>query len=113
MTANANQIALSIQFKIKPGRKEAFRDALVTLVDIMSKEPSFVNAIISDDVDHPDELHLYEIWKGTKNSWLEEELPKPYRRVYDETVGDMLEEKILNWLTPVAEWGSQLTNVSR
>ncbi|MBL3647054.1 MULTISPECIES: hypothetical protein [Bacillus] len=56
---------------------------------------------------------FYEIWQGTKDSWLQEELPNPYRKKYEEVVGDLLEDRIISWLTPNGEWGSNLTNVSR
>lgn len=111
MTTNTNQVILNIRFNIKPGKKEEFRNSLYSLVEVMSKEPAFINAIISDDIDKPDDLVIYEIWQGTKDSWLQEELPKPYRKKYDESLGELLEDRIISFLTPTGEWGSNLTNV--
>lgn len=113
MTSNANQVVLNIRFKVKAGKKEAFRKSLYSLVEVMSNEPTFINAIISDDIEKPDDIVIYEIWQGTKDSWLQEELPKPYRKKYEEVLGDLLEDRIISYLTPKGEWGSNLTNVSR
>jgi quinol monooxygenase YgiN len=113
MTTNANQVILNIRFIIKPGNKEAFRDSLFSLVHTMSSEPAFVNSIISEDLDEPNVLNLYEIWQGTRESWLQEELPKPYRKEYEENLGDILEDRIISWLEPIGEWGSQLTSARR
>lgn len=110
MTSNTNQVILNIRFKVKPGKKEVFRNSLYSLVEVMSKEPSFINAIISDDIEKPNDLVIYEIWQGTKDSWLQEELPKPYRKKYEEILGDLLEERIISYLIPNGEWGSNLTN---
>ncbi|MFS0817058.1 antibiotic biosynthesis monooxygenase [Lysinibacillus sp. 1 U-2021] len=113
MTSNTNQVVLNIRFKVKPGKKEVFRNSLYSLVEVMSKEPTFINAIISDDIEKPDDLVIYEIWQGTKDSWLQEELPKPYRKKYEEILGDLLEDRIISYLIPNGEWGSNLTNGSR
>lgn len=76
----------------------------------MWKEPTFINAIISDDIETQDDLVIYEIWQGINDSWLQEELPKSYRKKYEEILGDLLEDRIISYLTPSGEWG---TNVSR
>jgi len=110
MSDHTNQVVLNIQFKLKPGTKEVFKEALYTVIEVMSNEPTFVNAVVSEDVDYPNIINLYELWNHTKESWLAEEAPKPYRKVYDDKVEDLLEEKNLSWLKPVREWGSNLTN---
>ncbi|MFD2612214.1 putative quinol monooxygenase [Paenibacillus gansuensis] len=110
---NAKQIILAIRFKVKPGKKEEFRNLLFTLADKMSKEANFVNSIIHDDLEQPDDILIYEIWNGTQRSWLEEEFPKPYRKDYENVLSEMLEDRIVSWLVPTGEWGSRITSVSR
>ncbi|QDP41755.1 antibiotic biosynthesis monooxygenase family protein [Radiobacillus deserti] len=113
MTSNTNQVILNIRFKVKLSKKEIFRNSLYSLVEVMSKKSTFINDIISDDIEKPDDLVIHEIWQGTKDSWLQEELPKPYRKKHEEILGDLLEDRIVSYLTPKGEWGSNLTNVSR
>lgn len=113
MSKTESQVALNIRFKVKPGKKDMFRDALFSVVNVMSNEPAFVYAIISDDTDNPDDLVIYEIWRGTKESWLQEEFSKPYRKEYEDVLGDLLEERIVSFLAPISEWGSTVTNTAK
>ncbi|NHN30019.1 putative quinol monooxygenase [Paenibacillus agricola] len=113
MSKNSSQVILNIRFKIKPGMKETFRDSLFAMINNFRNDPKFVNAIVSDDIDSPDDLHIYEIWQGTRDSWVQEEFPKPYRKEYEESLTGLIDERIVSWLEPIGEWGSQLTNVPR
>jgi quinol monooxygenase YgiN len=113
MSTNLNQIILNIRFKIKPGKKEEFRDSLFAMINNFRNEPTFVNAIISDDLDSPNDLVIYEIWQGTRDSWIQEELPKSYRAEYEGALTSLIDERIVSWLEPIGEWGSKLTNVPR
>ncbi|WP_342719661.1 antibiotic biosynthesis monooxygenase [Bacillus paramycoides] len=71
---------------------------------------AFVSAVLSDDIDNPNDVTLFEIWKGTKESWLVEELPKPYRNTYENKLVDLIDERIISYLTPTNEWRTNLTN---
>ncbi|KEJ00279.1 antibiotic biosynthesis monooxygenase [Clostridium botulinum A2B7 92] len=107
---NAKEIIiLYIRFKIKKGKKDEFRELLSSNIDRMEHEPAFISAILSDDVDNSDEITLYEIWKGTKESWLKEELPKPYREKYESKLVDLIEERIISYLSPTKEWKTDFT----
>ncbi|MFC5452401.1 putative quinol monooxygenase [Paenibacillus aestuarii] len=113
MSTNTNQIILNIRFKIKPGKKESFRDSLFSMINNFRNEPTFVNAIVSDDLDNPNDLVIYEIWQGTRENWIQEELPKPYRSEYEGALSSLIEDRIISWLEPVGEWGSKLTSTTR
>ncbi|KQX44578.1 antibiotic biosynthesis monooxygenase family protein [Paenibacillus sp. Root444D2] len=113
MSTNLNQVILNIRFKIKPGKKETFRDSLFAMINNFRNEPTFVNAIVSDDLDNPHDLVIYEIWQGTRDSWIKEELPKSYRTEYEGTLTSLIDDRIVSWLEPIGEWGSKLTNVPR
>ncbi|GGH50565.1 hypothetical protein GCM10008014_15760 [Paenibacillus silvae] len=103
MSTNNNQIILNIRFKIKPGKKDSFRESLFSMISNFKSEPSFVSAIVSDD------LVIYEIWRGTKESWIQHELNKPYRAEYEDSLTKLIDDRIVSWLEPVGEWGSRLT----
>ena len=113
MSINTNQVVMNIQFNIKPGMQEAFCEALDTLIEVMSNEPTFVNAIVSEEVDNPNIINLYEIWNHTKNSWMEAEALKPYRKDYENSVNGIIEDITISWLRPTREWGSNLTNTKQ
>ncbi|SDW10670.1 putative quinol monooxygenase [Paenibacillus sp. CF384] len=105
------QVQLNIRFTAKPGKKDEFRKELSSLIEEMSSEKSFISAIVSDDLDQPDVLVIYETWQGTRESWLAEEFTKPYRKNYEGTLGNLIVDRSISWLEPKAEWGSQITKV--
>ncbi|MEI4771877.1 antibiotic biosynthesis monooxygenase [Psychrobacillus sp. FJAT-51614] len=104
------QVQLNIRFKAKPGKKEEFRKELSSLIEEMSSEKAFISAIVSDDLDQPDDLIIYETWQGTRDSWLAEEFIKPYRKDYEVRLDDLILERSVSWLQPNREWGSHITN---
>jgi quinol monooxygenase YgiN len=104
------QVQLNIRFKAKPGKKEEFRKELFSLIEEMSSEKAFISAIVSDDLDQPNDLIIYETWQGTRDSWLAEEFIKPYRKNYEGTLGDLIVDRSVTWLQPNREWGSHITN---
>ncbi|MED1406718.1 antibiotic biosynthesis monooxygenase [Bacillus mycoides] len=103
MSNNNENVILNIRFRIKSGKKEEFKELLSANMRAMEHEPAFVSAVLSDDIDNPNEVTLFEIWKGTKESWLEEELPKPYRNTYENKLVDLIDERIICYLTPTNE----------
>lgn len=108
--SNKENLILYIRFKIKSGKKEEFKELLSANMRAMEHEPAFVSAVLSDDIDNSNEVTLFEIWKGTKESWLKEELPKPYRKTYENKLVDLIDERIISYLTPTNEWRTNLTN---
>ncbi|AZN43794.1 antibiotic biosynthesis monooxygenase [Paenibacillus albus] len=104
-------IQLNIRFKAKPGKRDEFRKELSSLIEEMSSEKAFISAIVSNDLDNPDDLIIYETWQGTRDSWLAEEFIKPYRKNYEETLGNLVIDRSVSWLEPQGEWGSKITNV--
>jgi quinol monooxygenase YgiN len=108
-SAAGEQVVLIVTFDPAPGRREEFRTHLYRLVAAMAGEPHFVNTIVHDDLDVPDRLVLYEIWLGSRERWQRDEPPKPYRRAYEEGLPGLLANRAVAWMSPVAEWGSNLT----
>lgn len=104
------QVQLNIRFKAKPGKKEEFRKELSSLIEEMSSERAFISAIVSDDLDQPDDLIIYETWQGTRDRWLAEEFIKPYRKNYEGRLGDLIVDRSVSWLQPTGEWGSHITH---
>ncbi len=104
-----DQVVLIVRFVPKSGKYAAFRDHLFELVGKMSQEPEFVNTIVHDDIENSEHLVLYEIWSGSRERWLREQPPKAYRADYEAALPELLERREITWLTPIREWGSDLT----
>jgi quinol monooxygenase YgiN len=101
-------VVLYVRFHTKPGKKEAFRAHLYRTIEAMQVEPAFVNTIVHDVLDAPDDIVLYEIWRGSRERWLGEELNRPYRAEYEAGLPALIEQRIVEWLQPAREWGSLL-----
>jgi quinol monooxygenase YgiN len=96
-----DRIVLVVRFQTKPGKKEQFLQRLNTLVEAMSAESNFVNAILHQNVDEPNEIVIYETWRGTRESWLRDEFPRPYRKPYEQVLSELIDDRSVDWLTPI------------
>ena len=65
----SNLIILYVKFRAKSGKREDFKRHLFDLIEIMRKEPAFVRTIAHDHPDDPNDISLYEIWRGTRETW--------------------------------------------
>jgi len=108
------QIILLVRFRLQSGGsdKELFKQHLIDLFNTLAEEPAFVNAIIHENLNHPTEFMVYEIWNTERDQFLIEEMTKPYRKFYENVLIELGIEREVDWLVPVAEWGSTLTDAS-
>jgi quinol monooxygenase YgiN len=74
------------------------------MVRKMKSEEAFVDCTILQDIDQPEELIMYETWKGTRETWLSNEMPRPYRSEYENILPDLLESRSVEWLTPLQQF---------
>jgi quinol monooxygenase YgiN len=91
------------------GAKDTVLEKLTKLVELVIREvPNLKLAIIHESLDRPDEIALYEEWDSTKEKFLAEEAPKPYRTAYrDETAHLIAERGDLEWLSPIRIYESE------
>ena len=99
-------IILYVKFRTKSGKREDFKRHLFDLIEIMRKEPAFVRTIAHDHPDDPNDISLYEIWRGTRETWLRDEKTKPYRAPYEKIGSEVLESRTIEWLIPTNQWDS-------
>lgn len=105
------QVIILARFQLKPNTsKETFFENLKPLFDTMSKEPTFVNGIVQENIDNPDEIVFYEIWNCSKETWLAEEETKAYRQGPYTRAAEFLLGREMSFLSSVGEWGTKITN---
>ena len=102
----ASQIVLLVKIALKPGMKPEFLQKLRTVIGAMAREKSFVGSTVHESVENPDEIVVYETWKGTRESWLAEEYPRPYRKPYEDALSNLVEARSVEWLTPLPSDGA-------
>ena len=55
-----------VSLPVKPEARETFRKMLSEIGEHIAKEPSFISALIHEDMDDPDTIVLYETWAGSR-----------------------------------------------
>ncbi|GAB7129033.1 hypothetical protein JCM19000A_35410 [Silvimonas sp. JCM 19000] len=97
-----NTIVLLIRFETRPGQRDLFVERLASLVKTMSHETDFVNAVLHTNLDEPDVVVIYETWRGTRETWLQQELPRPYRLSYENELAQLVASRTVQWLVPLS-----------
>jgi quinol monooxygenase YgiN len=95
-------VALIVRFRVRDGRRAEFVGRLRSLLATMSREPSSLGAQLLESVDDPNELVVYETWAGTRETWLRDEAPRPYRKPYEDDLATFVDSRTAEWLIPVA-----------
>lgn len=84
-------IAVTVSFRVKPGRAAEFLELLAPVLDAMRHEPSFVNAVLHRDPGDAHRFMLYETW-ADRTDLVEVQLARPYRQPYMDRLPGLLAE---------------------
>lgn len=105
------RVAFMRTFRVvsEAGAKETVVTKLSNLVAlVVGQVPELKLAILHEGLDRPEEIMLYEEWDSTKEGFLADEAPKPYRVIYrEETYHLVAELGDLEWLSPIRIYESQ------
>jgi quinol monooxygenase YgiN len=104
--------SLGLHYYIKDGHRDTVLSKLKAVIDLCAKEPEFINAVISESPERPNQFALQELWRGTRADFDAVQGVKPYRKAYLADVKQYLDKVAVEWNTPIAEWGSRLTDVN-
>jgi quinol monooxygenase YgiN len=73
-----------VHFDFKPGwEEERTKQGYVDFIKTTRKEPTFVYFFRLEDRTNPNRVVLYETWNCSKEYFLEVEMKRPYREVYE------------------------------
>jgi quinol monooxygenase YgiN len=98
------QIVLIVRFRVAAGSKALLVEKLKEVFEHIRHEDTFVSASLQEDIADPEQLLVYEIWRETPESFMKNQITKPYRRGFEKAVSDLKVERTPQWLKPVAEW---------
>jgi quinol monooxygenase YgiN len=80
----AGPLGFIVHFDFKPGwEEERTRQGYIDFIETMRQEPTFVNFFRLEDRANPNRVVLYETWNCSKEYFLEVEMRRPYREVYE------------------------------
>jgi quinol monooxygenase YgiN len=104
--------SLGIHYFIKDGHRDTVLSKLKGVIELCTKEPEFINAIISETSERPNQLFLHELWRGTRADFDAVQGVKPYRKAYLADVKQYLEKVDVVWSSAIVELGSHLTDLN-
>ncbi len=99
-----NQIVLIVRFWVTARSKPLFVEKLKAVFEQSQHEATFLSATLQEDLDHPEQLLVYEVWQETRESFLNKQMTKRYRIGFEQAILDMKVERAPQWLKPLARW---------
>jgi quinol monooxygenase YgiN len=104
--------SLGGHYQIKDGHRDIVLSKLKGVIDLCAKEPEFINAVTSESPERPNQFALEELWRGARADFEAVQGLKPYRKAYLADVKPYLEKVDVEWNSPIAEWGSRLSDLN-
>ena len=105
--------SLNLHYQVKPGQKEGLLVEIKSMLDRCAKEPEFIMGILHETPERPNQLVLYELWKGTRAEFDATQGPKPYRKAYIENTKKFIEKVNVEWNLPILEWGTNMMSLKQ
>lgn len=99
-------ITLNVIVRVKPEAREELLEMGRKLFDELAKEPTFIDARLSTSEDEPDLVFVYERWNETKESFVQNILPKPVYHPYVALLERLGAPREIHWLNERQTWHS-------
>ncbi len=98
--------ALSLHYIIKEGREAELLGHIRAILDECAKEADFITAVLHRTPDRPRELMLYELWRGTRETFSATQGTRSYRQAYLAASRPLIDSVQVSWDTPIQAWGA-------
>jgi quinol monooxygenase YgiN len=99
-----DRITLVVRFRIGASAREEFLAKLQDIFTNIVQEDTFVEASIVQDISDPESVLNYEVWNESPESFMKEQLSKPYRADFEKMIADLRIERIPAWYSTIANW---------
>ena len=88
----SSDLVIYVQFHVKPEYVQAWKEAVMEVIDHMSKESTFVTCYMHQDAQDANIFTLYERWSELSvDDFVMNQLAKSYRKAYEEKLPTMLQ----------------------
>jgi hypothetical protein len=104
-------ITLNVFVRVKPEHREELLKEGHTLFDALAKEPTFIDAWINVAVDQSDLVVVYERWNETRESFVQNILPKPFYAPYLALLERVGLGREVFWLEERGSWPAKTSTV--
>ncbi len=99
-----DRITLIVRFRIVASARDEFVAKLGTIFTHIVKEDNFVEASLVQDMRDPESILNYEVWNESPESFMKEQLSKPYRAEFEKMIADLKIERTPAWYSTIASW---------
>ena len=97
-------ITLIVRFTMGEAVKDEFIAALKEVFVYIQQEENFIEASLQQDRRDPQSLLIYETWRETPESFLQNQMSKAYRGAYEAKLVKLNVERSASFYEAVAEW---------
>jgi quinol monooxygenase YgiN len=102
-----DQMVLIVRLGVEKSVRNVVRDNLIELFERIKDESTFVKATLHEDLEDPEQLLVYEVWRESRESFMVNQISKPYRINYEKVLLDLRVERTAQWLKPAGSWNSR------
>jgi quinol monooxygenase YgiN len=99
-----DKITLVVRFRIVASAREEFLTKLEEIFTHIVKEDNFLEASLVQDMHDPESILNYEVWNESPESFMKEQLSKPYRADFEKMIVDLKIERTPVWYSTIANW---------
>ena len=100
----ADKITLIVHFKMDESVKPEFIARLREVFSHIEHEETFVEASLLQDLEDPKSILNYEVWRETPESFMKNQMPKGYRKTFEQAIVDLKVERAPAWYNSFLEW---------
>jgi quinol monooxygenase YgiN len=97
-------IVLVIKFTTNAENKEEFKRILIELFNQICKERTFIDAVLQEGIQKPEEILVYETWDETVEDFLKVHMVKDYRLPFEQALSDLEITREPTVYIPFAQW---------
>jgi quinol monooxygenase YgiN len=100
----SDEITLIVRFELQEAVKAEFVSRLKEVFAHIEREESFVEASLQQDLEDPQSLLVYEVWRETPESFMKNQMTKEYRKGFEQGIVDLKVDRTPSWFTSLGEW---------
>ena len=100
----SEKITLVVRFTMDEAVKPEFTKKLEEVFTHIVKEDNFIEASLVQDMQDPRNILNYEVWRETPDSFMENQIPKPYRAEFEKMIVDLKIQRTPSWYSTIGEW---------
>jgi quinol monooxygenase YgiN len=84
--------------------KKEFTAKLQAVFTHIVKEETFVEASLVQDMRDPQSILNYEVWNESPESFMKNQMIKPYRADFEKMIVDLKIERTPAWYSTISQW---------